>query len=206
MNAWSMRQACVALALGIALALSAAQPHAQSAAAQQPRLGFKGLYPGMPAADLPAPLTATGNMGEREGFVGSDYIQVQFVGGTVTQIAVVYYSEPIGSTPRLDRRVSLDDAWRIHGPRDGVPEFAFYIAYLQRIEGLIDTRNFMAYRLRFPKPEFSRTAPALFDPRTLVERVVYASDRVELALNHQPIPSRELLETIARHYRAAVAK
>ncbi len=178
----------------------------RSAAPQPARPGFKGLHPGMRASELPGTLTATANIGEREGFVGTDYIQAQVVGDTVTQIAVVYYAAPSGSMPRLDRKLTLADAWRIHAVRDEVPEFALYLAYLQRIEGLIDSRDLIAYKLNFPKPEFSRHAPALFHPETRVERVMYVKDRGELAFNYQPIGSRELLKTIAEQYRAALAK
>jgi len=182
---------------------SAQQPQSSAPSA---RAAFDGLYAGMPVADLPASLKQTTNMGEREGFVGPDYIQVQTVGDTVTQLAVIYYAPATGTQPAIDRKLSLADAWRIHGPAGDVPEFALYMAYLQKIEGLIDARHLIAYRLRFPKTEFSRNAPALFDPATRVERVVYVKDRVELAFNYQPISSRELLETIAQRYRIAVAK
>lgn len=183
---------------------SGAEP---SAAAVQPiRPGFKGLYPGMRTSDLPDSLARTTNIGEREGFVGADHVQVQTVGDTVTQIAVIYHAAQSGFMPSVDRRLTLADAWRIHAVSDEVPEFALYIAYLQRIEGLIDARNLIAYRLKFPKPEFSRDAPALFHPETRVERVVYAKDRGELAFNYQPIGSRALLNTIAERYRDAVTR
>jgi hypothetical protein len=176
------------------------------AAVQPTRPAFKGLYPGMRASDLPDSLTRTTNIGEREGFMGADRVQVQTVGDTVTQIAVIYYGPQSGSMPSVDRKLALADAWRIHAVGNEVPEFALYIAYLQRIEGLIDARNLIAYRLKFPKPEFSRDAPALFHPETRVERVVYVKDRGELAFNYQPIGSRALLGTIAERYRDALAK
>jgi hypothetical protein len=172
-----------------------------------PRPGFSGVYPGMPIADLPTSLKPTSNIGEREGFVGADFIQVQFAHDSVNQVTVMYYYvPPNATTPIVDRPISLADAWRIHGVPGADPEFALYMAYLQKIEGLIDTRHQIAYRIRFPKTEFNRNAPALFDPATRVERVVYAKDRVEFAFNHQPIASRELLDTLGQRYRAAVAR
>ena len=160
----------------------------------------------MRASELPGSLSKTPNIGEREGFVGPDYIQAQIDGDTVTQIAIIYYSAPTKSLPGIDRKLSLEDAWRIHAVGEDVPEFALYMAFLQKVEGLIDARNLIAYKMKFPKQEFSRNAPALFHPETRVERVTYVKDRGELAFNYQPISSRELLGTIAEQYRAALAK
>lgn len=188
------------IAAAIALVVSAAIDAADAA-----RPGFKGLYPGMRAADLPASLTMT-RIGEREGYLGDDYVQVHVGSDTVTQIVVVYSASPSGSTPRIDRKLSLADAWRIHAVSKEVPPFGLYVAYLQRVEGLIDTKHWIAYKLTFPKPEFNRDAPALFDPGTRVEQVIYALDRVELAFNHQPIASRALLQRIAEAYRSAVGQ
>jgi hypothetical protein len=136
MFSWTWR-ARVVVAAGCVLCFSVA--------AQPARPGFKGLYPGMRASELPGTLTRTTNMGEREGFVGPDYIQAQIVGDTVTQIAVIYYAAPSGSMPIVDRKLSLADAWRIHAVGEDVPAFALYMAYLQKVEGLIDSRNLIAY-------------------------------------------------------------
>jgi len=183
---------------------AASEPRA--APVQPTRAAFKGLYPGMRATELPDSLTRTGNIGEREGFIGADRVQVQIVSDIVTQVAVIYSAALSGSMPSVDRKLALADAWRIHAVSDEVPEFALYIAYLQRIEGLIDSRNLIAYKLKFPKPEFNRETPALFHPDTRVERVIYVKDRGELAFNYQPIGSRALLTTIAERYREALAK
>ncbi len=228
---WQIGKMWVAAAVGCALCVPVAAQQAEIGSAEPPRTsvmlfaqapggaaegrgvavkpvrpGFNGLYPGMRVAELPSTLTRTGNIGELEGFVGPDYIQAQFSGDAVTQIAVIYYSASSRSMPIVDRKLSLADAWRIHAVGEDVPEFALYMAYLQKVEGLIDARNLIAYKLKFPKEEFSRNAPALFHPQTRVERVVYVKDRVELAFNYQPIGSRELLKTIAERYREALAK
>jgi hypothetical protein len=113
MVSWT-RQAWAAVAVGYALCFPAAAQQAQGGAAEYPRAmvtrlaqagggaperrcvaaqparpGFKGLYPGMRVSELPSTLTSTISIGEREGFIGPDYIQVQFVGDTVKQIAVI---------------------------------------------------------------------------------------------------------------------
>jgi hypothetical protein len=183
--------------------LAQAGPFVSTRQGTQRRPEFMGLFPGMPASELPTSLTRTGNIGEFAGFIGPDYIEARVWGGTLIELSIVYYAQPLGPRPMIDRSLSLQEAWRLHSPSEDVPEFGLYMTHLYKVDGLIDARNLIVYRLRFPQHSFSRTSPPLFDPGTRVERVMYIKDRPDISSNYQPIPSVALLNLIAERYREA---
>jgi hypothetical protein len=175
-------------------------------AAAQTRPDFKGLYLGMPASELPSSLTPTGGIGQLAGFIGEDYVEAFVWYGVLSQLSIVYSAPALGSRPKIDRRVTLQDAWRMHSPGRDAPEFGLYMTHLYLVDGLIDSRNQIIYRLQFANRMWSRDAPPLFDPQTRVERVVFFKDRPDFASNYQPIASTALLKLIGERYRATFAR
>jgi len=167
---------------------------------------FKGLHPGMPATDLPASFKRTGDIGTLAGFMGEDYVEAFIWEKTLSQLSIVYYAPAVGPRPAIDRRMTLQEAWRLHSAGTGVPDFGLYLTHLYLVDGLIDTRNLIVYRLQFPTRKFLRDAPPLFDPQTRVERVVYFLDRPDFASNYQPISSKALLKQIADRYADTFAR
>ena len=188
------------------LAQSPGVDQAASVATGRTRLEFKGLYLGMPGKDLPSSLKPTGGPGQFAGFVGEDFFEALVWKGTLDQLAIVYVAEAQDGRPRIDRRLSLQDAWRLHSIGDSVPEFGLYLTHLYLVDGIIDSRNLIVYRLRFPHRRYTRDAPPLFDAQTRVERVVYFRDRVDLASNLQPINSVALVKLINERYRDAFTR
>lgn len=167
---------------------------------------FRGLYPGMPAKELPSALQATGGIGQFAGFLGEDFLEAFVWWGALNQLSMVYIAQPLSWRPKLDRRMTLAEAWRLHSVGDDVPEFGFWLTHLYLIDGLIDARNLIAYKLLFPHRNYQRDAPPLFDPATRVERVIYYKDRPDLSSNYQPINSKPLLKQIDARYRDAFVR
>ena len=209
----------VALALMAGLCAAAALPNAhaetpyasrterlvaQSTGKSRPE--FKGLYMGMPASELPASLQKTGGIGQYAGFVGDDYVEAFVWYGVLSQLSIVYHAPALDQRPRIDRRLTLEEAWRLHSAGDGVPEFGFWLTHLYLVDGLIDARSLIAYRLQFPHRRYGRDDPPLFDPQTRVERVIYYKDRPDLASNYQPIDSKPLLKLIGERYHDAFVR
>lgn len=177
---------------------------AQSTGKSRPE--FKGLYMGMPASELPSSLQKTGGIGQYAGFVGEDYIEAFVWYGVLSQLSIVYQAPALDQRPKIDRRLTLSEAWRLHSAGDGVPEFGLYLTHLYLVDGVIDARSLIVYRLQFPHRRYGREDPPLFDPQTRVERVVYFKDRPDLSSNYQPIGSKALLKLLSDRYRDAFVR
>jgi hypothetical protein len=185
----------------IAVAWLCAASAVAQPASDRPRPHFRGLYPGMPASELPSSLRRTGDIGQLAGFIGEDFVEAFVWYDVLSQLSIVYVAPASGTRPKIDRKLTLQDAWRLHSVGSDVPEFGLYMTHLYLVDGLIDARNLIVYRLQFANRMWTRDAPPLFDPQTRVERVVLFKDRSDLASNYQPIASSALLKVIGERYR-----
>jgi hypothetical protein len=196
-----------AVLLGCAVGEARADAPAQVATVTgKSRPEFRGLYMGMPASEVPGSLQKNGDIGVVAGFLGDDYVEALVWAGSLNQLSIIYSAPALGIRPKIERSLTLQEAWRLHSAGNEVPTFGLFLTHLYLIDGIIDTRNLIVYRLRFPHRRYGRDDPPLFDPATRVERVIYFKDRPDFASNYQPIGSTALQKLIAERYRDAFVR
>ena len=116
--------------------------------------GFKGIYLGQPAAELPQTLTKSAVM--HQGIHDSDFFIVTAIRGVVTHFSIIYSGESVDRS-LISKSMSLAQALRAHSfAATQEPKFALARGNSREVWGLVDISNAISYQTTRPTSPDSR--------------------------------------------------